>query len=84
VCEPGFELERLQQLAEHLPRSALPRFVRRVNELPRTSSLKLKRRACAELGVEPSGDELWVLLEGTHRRLDPATFRDLVAGRLRL
>ncbi|HEY6077630.1 MAG TPA: AMP-binding protein [Polyangiaceae bacterium] len=86
VCEPGFELERLQALVERLPRSALPRFVRLVSELPRTSSLKLKRRAWAEPGIDPerAAGELWVLLDGRHRPLDAATFRDLAAGRLRL
>lgn len=86
VCEPGFELERLHGLAARLPRSALPRFVRLVSELPRTSSLKLKRRAWAELGVAPEREagELWVLLDQQYRPLDAATFRDLQAGQLRL
>lgn len=86
VCEPDFRLEQLQALSERLPRAALPRFVRLVGELPRTSSLKLKRRAFAELGVDPerSDGALWLLLEGRAQRLEAATFRDLVAGRLRL
>jgi fatty-acyl-CoA synthase len=86
VCDPDFSLERLQALSDRLPRAALPRFVRLVSELPRTSSLKLKRRSFADLGVDPerSPGELWLLLEGKPRRLDSATFGDLVAGRLRL
>lgn len=86
VGAADFELERLQALAERLPRSALPRFVRLVSELPRTGSLKLKRRVWADAGVDPvqQADPLWVLLEGRYRRLDSGTYGDIVGGRVRL
>jgi fatty-acyl-CoA synthase len=86
VAEPGFDVQSLASLSERLPRSWLPRFVRLVPELSRTSSLKLKRRAWGLMGVDPSlapGD-LWALVEGEHRRLDGATYAAIVAGRLRL
>jgi fatty-acyl-CoA synthase len=83
---PGFEVASLEALASRLPRSALPRFVRLVPELARTASLKLKRRAWAQEGVDPEqvDAELWVLIDGRYRRLDAATYRDISAGVLRL
>jgi fatty-acyl-CoA synthase len=86
ASEPGFDVASLQALATRLPRSALPRFVRFVPELARTASLKLKRRAWANEGVDPErvNGELWALVDGRYRRLDAATFRDISAGVLRL
>jgi fatty-acyl-CoA synthase len=86
ASEPGFDVARLAALAARLPRSALPRFVRVVPELARTSSLKLKRQAWADAGVDPErlSAELWVLLDAHYRRLEPETYRDIVAGKLRL
>jgi fatty-acyl-CoA synthase len=86
VAEPDFELSALQPLAARLPRSALPRFVRLEKELPRTSSLKLKRRAWAREGVDPARvvGPLWVLLDGHYRPLRAETYRDIVTGKLRL
>jgi fatty-acyl-CoA synthase len=86
ASEPGFDVASLQALTTRLPRSALPRFVRLVPELARTASLKLKRRAWAHEGVDPErvSAELWALVEGHYRRLDVATYRDIIAGRLRL
>lgn len=83
---PGFDVASLHALATRLPRSALPRFVRLVPELARTASLKLKRRAWAQEGVDPTrvSAELWALVEGRYRRLDAATYRDISAGVLRL
>jgi fatty-acyl-CoA synthase len=81
-----FDVARLERLRERLPRSALPRFVRLVAELPRTSSLKLKRQAWARDGVDPERvqDELWVLRDGSYRRLDAEAYRDVLQGRIRL
>jgi fatty-acyl-CoA synthase len=86
VCEPGFDVASLQPLAQRLPRSSLPRFVRLVGELRRTSSLKRQRRSWADEGVDPAqvDDALWVLQDGQYRRLDPATYRDIVTAQLRL
>jgi fatty-acyl-CoA synthase len=84
--EPGFDVASLHALAERLPRTAVPRFVRLVPELSRTASLKLKRRAWADEGVDPERvtAELWALVEGNYRRLDSETYRDIEAGKLRL
>jgi fatty-acyl-CoA synthase len=94
VREPGFDVASLAGLAARLPRSALPRFVRFVPELPRTSSLKLKRRAWARAGVDPAqvadqaradeAEETWALIDGHYRRLDAETYRDITSGKLRL
>jgi fatty-acyl-CoA synthase len=86
VIEPGFDVQRLEGLAERLPRSALPRFVRVVDALSRTSSLKLKRRIWAKDGVDPAhvGSPLWVLAGGHYQPLTPETYRDIVTGKLRL
>jgi fatty-acyl-CoA synthase len=86
VSEPGFEVAALEVLSSRLPRSALPRFVRLVSALSRTSSLKLKRSAWAEQGVDPerSGGEVWVLIDAHYRRLERETYRDIVSGKLRL
>jgi len=86
VSEPGFEVASLEALADRLPRSALPRFVRLVSELRRTSSLKLQRRTWANDGVDPARvrDELWVLDAGHYRRLDSVAYRDIVTAALRL
>lgn len=82
----GFDISALGALRERLPRAALPRFVRLVSELPRTSSLKLKRRELGEQGVDPDvlSDALWLLVDGAHQRLDGAAYRDICQGRLRL
>jgi fatty-acyl-CoA synthase len=82
----GFDLTRLEALRDRLPRTALPRFVRLVEELPRTSSLKLKRQAWGDDGVDPERvtDPLSVLIEGKYRRLDAVTYRDVIDGRVRL
>ena len=90
VCEPGFEVARLESLAARLPRSALPRFVRVVEELPRTASLKLRRRAVAEWhpelgsGSTSGNGASWVLDGGRYRPLEPETLRDIATGALRL
>lgn len=86
ATEPGFDVAAFEALATRLPRSAMPRFVRRVPELSRTSSLKLKRRVWATEGVDPERvkSELWVLLDGHFRVLDAVTHRDIIAGKLRL
>jgi len=86
VGEPGFDVASLAALSSRLPRSALPRFVRVVPELSRTSSLKLKRRAWAQQGVDPERvvAELWALIDGRYRPLDSETYRDIVSGKLRL
>jgi fatty-acyl-CoA synthase len=86
VWEPGFDVARLGVLADALPRCALPRFVRRLDELPRTSSLKVRRRALGLEGVDPErvSAELWVFVEGTYVPLTSEAYRDIVAGKLRL
>jgi len=86
VSEPGFDVASLEGLSARLPRSALPRFVRLVAELSRTTSLKLKRRAWAHDGVDPAriASELWTLIDGRYHRLDGETYRDIVSGKLRL
>lgn len=86
VTEPGFDVRRLEALAERLPRSALPRFVRIEDALERTSSLKLKRRVWSEKGVDPArvGSPLWVLTGGQYGPLTHETYRDIVTGKLRL
>jgi len=87
VSAPGFDVASLASLASRLPRSALPRFVRVVSELRRTSSLKLQRRSWATDGVDPErvGDgELWVLENERYQRLDTEAYRDIVTGKLRL
>ena len=86
ASEPGFDVTSVQALAKSLPRTALPRFVRLVPELARTASLKLKRRAWADEGIDPElvAAELWALVEGQYRRLDAETYRDIQAGKLRL
>lgn len=86
VTEPGFDLAKLEPLRERLPRTSLPRFVRLVGELSRTSSLKPKRRVWAEDGVDParSADPLWVLCEGHYRPLTSAAYGDVLTGALRL
>lgn len=87
VGEPNFDVASLEALSQRLPRSAVPRFVRRVTELSRTSSLKLRRRVWAEEGIDPGrvGGELWVRPLGErYRPLDAGTYRDIVTGKLRL
>jgi fatty-acyl-CoA synthase len=87
VAGAGFDLAQLSVLQGRLPRAALPRFVRFVSDLPRTSSLKLKRRALdeREQGVDPAlVDPMWVLVDGAYQRLDAAAYRDIVAGKIRL
>ena len=83
---PSFDPRALEPLAERLPHSALPRFVRQVEALTRTSSLKLKRRSWADEGVDPEkvAGPLWVLDNGHYVRLDAAAHRDIVTGKLRL
>jgi fatty-acyl-CoA synthase len=85
---PGadFEIARLEQLQTRLPRSALPRFVRAMSDLPRTASLKLKRSSLAAEGVDPAriGDPLWALLDGHYRRLDAVAYHDILSGAARL
>ncbi len=86
AAEPGFDVASVEALAARLPRSALPRFVRLVPELSRTSSLKLKRRVWANQGIDPErvGPDIWALFEGHYRRLDAEAHRDILAGKLRL
>jgi fatty-acyl-CoA synthase len=86
VCCADFDVSRLHVLGQRLPKSALPRFVRLTSELPRTSSLKLRRRSLAAEGVDPERvpGELWVLSEGRYMRLDAGAYRDIKSGALRL
>jgi fatty-acyl-CoA synthase len=86
VWADGFDVNSLTTLAQRLPRSALPRFVRRLEELPRTASLKLRRRALAAEGVDPErvSAELWVLDGSAYVPLARETYRDILAGKLRL
>lgn len=86
VCDANFDVSRLHVLGQRLPKSAVPRFIRLTSELPRTQSLKLRRRSLAAQGVDPErvSDELWVLVEGRYRRLDTGAFRDITSGALRL
>jgi fatty-acyl-CoA synthase len=84
VGSESFDINALAALSQHLPRSAVPRFVRRASDLGRTSSLKLRRRAWALEGVDPGrvDAELWV--GDTYLRLDTATYDAIVTGQLRL
>lgn len=86
VTAPSFDVKALEALRERLPRSALPRFVRQVDALSRTSSLKLKRRTWAEDGVDPQkvAGHSWVLVDGSYRPLSGETYRDVVTGKLRV
>jgi fatty-acyl-CoA synthase len=86
VTSNEFEVARVERLSERLPRSALPRFLRLLPELPRTSTLKLRRRALASEGFDPArvSGELWVLDGGRYRRLDQEAYADVVSGKLRL
>jgi fatty-acyl-CoA synthase len=85
VCDVDFDIARVEALSARLPRSALPRFVRSLPELPRTASLKLRRRALAAEGFEPElSGAMWVLDAGRYRVLDSAAYRDIVSGKLRL
>ena len=86
VWAPDFDVARLSALAERLPRSALPRFVRRLDDLPRTSSLKVRRRALSAAGADPERlpDPLWVLAGGAYVPLSSEIYRDILAGKLRL
>ena len=86
ATESSFDIVSLEALAMRLPRSALPRFVRVVPELSRTSSLKLKRRVWANEGIEPAriGPDVWALDDGHYRRLDAEAHRDILVGKLRL
>jgi fatty-acyl-CoA synthase len=86
VCGADFDVSRLHALVQRLPKSALPRFVRLTSELPRTHSLKLRRRSLAAQGVDPERvpDELWVLAEGRYRTLDADAYGDIMSGALRL
>ncbi len=85
VGDASFDVALLESLAARLPRSALPRFVRLLAELPRTASLKLRRRALAAEGFEPDlSGEMWVLDGPHYRRLDREAHRDILSGKLRL
>ena len=86
VVDESFDVSALVALATRLPRSALPRFVRVVPELARTSSLKLKRRALGAQGVDPAHhtEPSWVFDGSRYRRLDPEAYRAVVTGSLRL
>jgi fatty-acyl-CoA synthase len=86
VCDAAFDVKRLVALAARLPKSALPRFVRLTSELPRTSSLKLKRRALAQHGVDPdrTSDPLFVWTEGGYVSLATETYRDILGLKQRL
>lgn len=86
VAEPSFDPQVLEALRERLPRTALPRFVRRVTELSRTSSLKLRRRVWAEEGVDPAKvpGPTWALVDGAYQPLSAETYRDIVTGKKRL
>lgn len=83
VSERDFDVARLSVLAQRLPRSALPRFVRLLSALPRTSTLKLQRRALASQGFDPEqcAGQIWVLDGAAYRTLDRETHRDIVSGR---
>jgi fatty-acyl-CoA synthase len=86
VTAASFDVHALESLKEKLPRTALPRFVRVVAALARTSSLKLKRRVWAQDGVDPErvADPLWVLAEGRYLPLSRELYGDVLTGKLRL
>lgn len=86
VSDADFDPSRVAALSTRLPRSALPRFLRLTNELPRTASLKLKRRELALQGVDPTRltDALWLWCDGAYVRLTSETYRDILNGKQRL
>jgi fatty-acyl-CoA synthase len=74
--------------ARHLPRYALPAFVRLVGEMEVTGTLKQRKIALAEDGYDPTrvSDPLFVRddVVATYRPLTPATLTEIRSGRHRL
>jgi fatty-acyl-CoA synthase len=85
VTRPGFRIEQLEQLQRRLPRSAWPRFVRQLPELELTGSLKLKRRALSDAGVDaaPSLQPMWVLEDDRYVELDAERYAAIRASSFR-
>lgn len=88
VADAGFDVGLVRRLAERLPKSALPRFVRLVPDLARTHSLKLKRRSWALAGVDPAlvGPHVWVWQPGNggYGPLTTGIYGDILSGKHRL
>jgi acyl-CoA synthetase (AMP-forming)/AMP-acid ligase II len=91
VLQPGASLDATAlyaHAARHLPRYAMPAFLRLVPEMEVTGTLKQRKTALAEDGYDPArvGDPLLVRDDGvaTYVPLTPETLAAIGAGRLRL
>jgi len=91
VLQPGASLDATAfyaHAARHLPRYAMPAFLRLVPEMEVTGTLKQRKAALAEDGYDPArvGDPLLVRDDGvaTYVPLTPETLAAIGAGRLRL
>lgn len=83
--EPGFSLASVAERARSLPRAMRPCFVRLVERVALTPSLKYKKSELARQGVDPRevADPVYFRSEDELRPLDAAAFARILEGQQR-
>jgi fatty-acyl-CoA synthase len=86
VCPDGFDVDSFAKAAADLPGYARPRFVRLLDELPATSTHKIRKVAIADDGVDPTrvDDPIYVSDGDSYVPLTETRWHDIVAGEVRL
>lgn len=82
--DAAFSWPAFEATARRLPHYARPRFVRLVERLPLGETLKVVRRELAARGIEPGGDEVFVLDGDAYRPLSRELVGEIEAGARRI
>lgn len=82
----GFDPEDFWRLVSELPPYAQPRFVRVMDELAKTGTLKIQKTALRKDGVDPTAlaDQIYVRTNAGYEMLTPERWADVKEGRLKL
>ena len=82
----GFDPEDFWRVVSELPPYAQPRFVRVMDELAKTGTLKIQKTSLKKDGVDPVtvADDLYVRTNAGYEMLTPERWVDVKEGRLKL
>ncbi len=86
VCENGFDPATFWNVAQELPPYAQPRFVRLIEGLQTTGTLKVQKTHIKAAGCDPSKvkDSLFVRTDGAYIKLTKKLWSDITAGRIHI
>ncbi|MDH3200990.1 MAG: AMP-binding protein [Myxococcales bacterium] len=82
----GFNPDGFWRVVSELPPYAQPRFVRVMNDLAKTGTLKIQKTTLRKEGVDPASisDAVYVRTDAGYERLTPERWVDLKEGKLKL